>query len=142
MLSCHDNDCYFRFLLAALELGCNDLEGELPTELGGLSFLETLAVNSNKLNGTMPASLGNMTMLTRLDVSNNTLTGAIPGSVANLPHLVLLDVSDNSLSGPVPTCTLTFKAISAELCVCAVRKYIETLHETARLIDNHPMNKC
>ena len=81
----------------------NNLDGELPQELGNLSTLYTLALSGNRLTGEIPSSIGNLTSLTSLGLSDNQLTGAIPSSIGNLTGLTYMNLSDNELTGAIPS---------------------------------------
>ena len=86
-----------------LDLSDNQLSGEVPSELGSLSNLESLNLSSNELTGTIPAELGSLSKLQGLSLWGNQLTGPVPtwlGSLANLRYLYL---NSNQLSGPIPT---------------------------------------
>ena len=61
-----------------LDLSYNDLTGEIPPELGGLSNLTSLTLGGNQLTGEIPPELGRLSNLTGLWLSNNQLTGEIP----------------------------------------------------------------
>ncbi|XP_051137610.1 receptor-like protein EIX1 isoform X2 [Andrographis paniculata] len=86
-----------------LDLSCNNLIGEIPSELTGLRNLRGLNLSHNSLNGEIPAKIGELTSLESLDLSNNNLLGKIPYSLSNLYFLSHLNLSNNNLSGPIPT---------------------------------------
>ena len=85
-----------------LYLSRNQLTGEIPSELGGLSKLMTLNLRDNQLTGSIPAQLGNLTNLETLYLSRNQLTGEIPSELGGLSKLTILDFSGNQLTGPIP----------------------------------------
>jgi hypothetical protein len=120
----------FYTALRTLEMSDTATTGTLPTELGLLTALSTLAIERNRwLSGTLPTQLGklsslqsmslvklpqcsgplpaewsNMTALTKLDVSLNPgLTGEIPELLHNRAVVGLLDLKhDGSLSLSLP----------------------------------------
>jgi len=93
----------FFFLFLVLQLGDNQLVGNIPTKIGSLKQLSTLALQYNKLTGQIPLSLGTLEKLRRLNLSFNNFNGTVPATLAHLEHLEVLDVQNNSLSGIVPS---------------------------------------
>ena len=85
-----------------LILDNNQLTGEIPAELGNLTYLTELHLDNNQLTGEIPAELGNLTNLKDLDLSNNQLTGEIPSALADLSNLEVLLLSGNQLTGCIP----------------------------------------
>ena len=85
-----------------LELDSNELVGEIPPELGGLSDLRTLDLVANSLTGEIPPELGSLSKLTRLNLGRNELTEGIPPELANLTSLGALDLWENRLTGGIP----------------------------------------
>jgi len=80
----------------------NQLTGNIPSELGSLSNLTTLWLGNNQLNGSIPAELDNLSNLTTLLLINNQLTGNIPAELGNLTNLTGLNISSNYISGCFP----------------------------------------
>ena len=86
-----------------LNLSANELNGEIPAELGNLANLSGyLNLDVNELSGEIPASLGNLTNLQELSLLGNGLSGAIPAELGDLTNLQLLYLSANELSGEIP----------------------------------------
>ena len=81
----------------------NNLEGEIPAELGKLSHLEGLYLARNDLSGSIPAELGDLSSLRTLMLFDNELTGTIPYQFGNLESLEVMHLSRNQLSGRIPT---------------------------------------
>ena len=81
----------------------NNLEGEIPAELGRLSQLEGLYLARNELSGSIPPELGDLYNLEVLMLFDNDLTGAIPYQFGNLESLEVMHLSRNQLSGRIPT---------------------------------------
>uniref|UniRef100_A0A6N2MKL8 Uncharacterized protein n=1 Tax=Salix viminalis TaxID=40686 RepID=A0A6N2MKL8_SALVM len=88
--------------LTAIDLSCNDFEGEIPVVLGDLKALHLLNLSNNFLNGGIPPSLSSLKELEALDLSQNKLSGHIPVQLAQLNFLEVLNLSHNVLSGPIP----------------------------------------
>ena len=85
-----------------LNLTSNQLKGEIPPELAGLTNLGLLALGGNELTGTIPTWLGSLANLEELYLWGNELTGEIPSELGNLVNLVELHLADNQLTGEVP----------------------------------------
>lgn len=85
-----------------LYLGGNQLSGKIPAELVKLTGLVDLNLSENQLSGEIPAELGSLSELASLDLSGNQLSGKIPAELGNLSELVVLRLSENRLSGEIP----------------------------------------
>ena len=78
------------------------VDGEIPTELGNLTNLTRLSLSENQLTGEIPRELGNLSSLTGLYLHENQLTGPIPPELSELTKLERLYISQNMLTGCVP----------------------------------------
>ncbi|KAG8366780.1 hypothetical protein BUALT_Bualt16G0003300 [Buddleja alternifolia] len=92
--------------LQKLSLNENRLSGGVNEVIDGLSqcrnrSLETLNLGDNELNGNIPSSLGLLKNLKYLLLSNNLFTGPIPSSIGNLSSLVVMDLYQNSWEGVI-----------------------------------------
>ena len=85
-----------------LELGDNDLHGQIPPQLGNLSNLQMLGLWRNELNGGIPAELGKLSNLRTLELGDNELSGEIPPELGLLSNLKELDLYRNQLVGAIP----------------------------------------
>ena len=85
-----------------LVLSSNQLTGEIPAELGGLTNLVGLELQGNQLTGEIPVELGGLTNLVGLELQGNQLTGEIPVELGGLTNLRLLYLQDNELTGEIP----------------------------------------
>ena len=63
--------------LTDLFLYGNNLNDEIPTELGDLGNLTALILDNNKLTGSIPEELGSMASLEQMWLRNNQLSGEI-----------------------------------------------------------------
>ena len=88
--------------VVALHLVGVGLEGEIPLELGDLSFLEELELPYNELRGEIPPGLGNLRRLRHLNLYENDIGGEIPPELGKLENLVSLHLSYNDLEGVIP----------------------------------------
>ncbi|CAL8150123.1 unnamed protein product [Prunus armeniaca] len=89
-------------LVKSIDLSSNNLEGEIPQEIGSLTFLGTLNLSRNQLTGNIPSIVGSMHRLETLDLSNNRLSGQIPQTLASLTFLAHLNLANNNLVGRIP----------------------------------------
>ncbi|XP_057951701.1 receptor-like protein EIX1 [Malania oleifera] len=92
-------------LATIMDLSCNNLYGEIPTELTRLQGLISLKLSMNKFHGMIPKKIGSMTQLESFDLSMNQLSGEIPKGISNLTFLQNLNLSYNNLSGRIPLST-------------------------------------
>ena len=67
--------------LVVIGLNENQLNGEIPEELGNLSNLSELYLYENQLSGEIPEELGNLSNLTELQLCCNELSGEIPSEL-------------------------------------------------------------
>lgn len=89
-------------VVTTIHLSANNLSGEIPASISGLSHLANLYLSCNQLTGEIPSSLGDIKGLYSLGLVENELTGTIPQSICELPNLYDLDLQDNKLSGSFP----------------------------------------
>ena len=90
--------------LEVLNLGGNELIGEIPTGLGDLANLKVLGLGGggNELSGEIPSELRNLANLRVFDLSENQLTGPVPTWLGSLAYLEVLHLGANELSGGIP----------------------------------------
>ncbi|RDX66019.1 Receptor-like protein 12, partial [Mucuna pruriens] len=89
-------------LLRNLDLSTNNLSGEIPLGLFGLTQLYFLNLSKNHFMGKIPSKIGGMKNLESLDLSNNHLSGEIPASISSLSFLSYLNLSYNDFTGQIP----------------------------------------
>jgi len=86
-----------------ISINRNDLDGEIPAELGDLENLKYLSVYDNtELTGKLPKELGNLENLEYLKFSRGKIGGEIPKELGNLENLRYLDFIYNQLEGEIP----------------------------------------
>ncbi|KAH9715392.1 Receptor-like protein 1 [Citrus sinensis] len=88
--------------MVGLDLSCNQLTGDIPSEIGDLKKIRGLNLSHNCLSGSIPRSFSNLKMIESLDLSNNRLSGQIPAQLIELNFLSNFNVSYNNLSGLIP----------------------------------------
>ncbi|KAL6124175.1 hypothetical protein ACLB2K_076690 [Fragaria x ananassa] len=86
--------------LQSLAMGENSFTGNIPN-IGKLSKLVQLSFPNNQLSGRIPSTLGNLTMLITLELQGNILNGSTPSSLAECHSLLTLDLSRNNLDGTI-----------------------------------------
>ncbi len=89
--------------LKELDLFENNLSGEIPSTIGNLYYLEWLNCRNNNLSGQIPHELGDLVYLENFNFGNNLLTGNIPSELGNLNNLLYLVLNNNQLSGEIPS---------------------------------------
>src|SRR5690606_22906324 len=89
--------------VVAIELGFNNLQGEIPATIGNLENLESLKLFFNQIGGTLPEEIGTLKNLKVLDLNSNNISGTIPVSIENLVNLENLLLSSNNLTGMLPS---------------------------------------
>ena len=85
-----------------LDLSQNQLNGEIPAEIGRLTDLQDLDLFGNQLRGEIPPEIGSLANVTRLALWANQLTGEVPPEFGNLASLEWVALGINELSGPIP----------------------------------------
>ena len=88
--------------VTGLHLAGLGLNGRIPSDLGRLDRLVSLALPRNRLTGRIPPELGDLASLEHLKLNFNALTGGIPPELAKLANLKDLQLRENRLTGPVP----------------------------------------
>jgi Leucine-rich repeat (LRR) protein len=93
----------FRTIFTILDFSCNNFDGPIPEEIGGLTLLYFLNLSHNTLIGQIPPSLGKLNNLESLDLSSDNLFGKIPVQLTDgLIFLSVLNLSFNQLVGQIP----------------------------------------
>ncbi|KAI3686011.1 hypothetical protein L1987_79680 [Smallanthus sonchifolius] len=88
--------------LENLDLGFNNLDGQMPVSLGHLTRLRYLNLEGNTLSGLIPSSFENFTRIEYLYLQQNRLTGPILPKIGNPETLIDLRLFDNYLTGSIP----------------------------------------
>ena len=85
-----------------IQLSNNNLDGEIPFDISGLSALETLDLSGNQISGAFPLQVTALTGLKVLNLGNNNITGSIPSEIGSLTALTRLKLRSNLLDGSLP----------------------------------------
>ncbi|TYI08772.1 hypothetical protein ES332_A09G024600v1 [Gossypium tomentosum] len=97
--------------LSHLDLGANNLSGEIPSFLTHwlnpfifelLTNLQLLSLDRNLLHGSIPYEIGNMTNLIELQLDSNHISNSTPSSLLHLPNSLHLSMASNLSEGPIP----------------------------------------
>ncbi|XP_038887943.1 receptor-like protein 50 [Benincasa hispida] len=102
--------------LEVLELGQNNIQGQIPTWMWSMSreSLKVLNLSHNALTGVEePRNAFPWVNLYVLDLSNNRLRESFPilPAICKLSSLVALDLSSNLMSGMLPPCIGNFSSL-------------------------------
>jgi Leucine-rich repeat (LRR) protein len=88
-----------------ISLGLNGLPGEVPSQIGDLTYLTTHDLTDNHLTK-VPPEIGSLTNLSRLNLAFNDLSG-LPIGLGNLTHLTSLYLAGIGLESFLPIGNLT-----------------------------------
>ncbi|XP_054816999.1 receptor-like protein EIX2 [Prosopis cineraria] len=94
--------------LNILDLGNNQLHGIVPSSIwDDSSVLKILRLRQNRFQGNIPSSLCRLSYLQSLDIASNNLSGAIPLCIENLKAMMIKQALDDrsnvdKASEPVP----------------------------------------
>ena len=83
-------------------LSSNNLTGSIPTDLAGLTKLQTLTLRGNRLTGGIPDLSALSDTLGWLNLERNELAGNIPTWLGDFTELRGLGLGHNRLSGSIP----------------------------------------
>lgn len=86
-----------------INLGHNNLDGELPPEVGAFINLETFWLHGNTIKGSIPKTIGFLGLLKSLGLWDNDLRGEIPTEIGLMSSLESIYLYRNSLNGSVPS---------------------------------------
>ncbi|KAL4560731.1 hypothetical protein LXL04_032885 [Taraxacum kok-saghyz] len=86
----------------AIDLSCNNFEGEIPQSIHDLRGIQALNLSNNHFIGHVLPSLWHLKNLEALDLSRNKLSGEIPQQLVQLGFLSIFNVSFNRLEGRIP----------------------------------------
>ncbi|XP_061376210.1 receptor-like protein EIX1 [Gastrolobium bilobum] len=88
--------------LRYLNLGANNLSGEIPDCWIMWPYLVEVNLQSNHFVGNLPPSMGSLAELDSLNIRNNSLSGIFPPILKRTSKLISLDLGENKLTGIIP----------------------------------------
>ncbi|KAL0306221.1 UNVERIFIED_CONTAM: LRR receptor-like serine/threonine-protein kinase [Sesamum radiatum] len=88
--------------LVVLGLAETGISGSLPSSIGRLKRIQTIAIYTSLLSGPIPEEIGDCTELQNLYLYQNSITGSIPRRIGELRKLQSLLLWQNSLVGTIP----------------------------------------
>jgi len=106
----------------------NNLQGEIPPELGQLRNLQFLGLANNQITGVIQESIGGLSNLSQIDLLGNRLTRSVLMSFSTLLNLRCIFVDGNHLSG-----NLDFLSASLSKCRSLITIDISNNAFTGRL---------
>jgi hypothetical protein len=80
-----------------INLGGNNLQGEIPPEIQQLGSLRVLKLNSNQLKGEIPVQLARLTNLEELYLNDNQLEGYMDLEFSVMPNIRVMALQNNNL---------------------------------------------
>ena len=90
--------------LTKLSIGFNQINGEVPKEIGKSRVLQLFAASGNKLLGRFQQTILNISSLADLDLGSNYLHGELPSSLgSSLSNLQGLALGNNFFGGHIPS---------------------------------------
>ena len=93
----------------------NQLDGELPVELGLLEGMEHFSVYLNTISGPLPESIKLWKKLSMLILENNRFTGNLPTYMDEWPNLDTASFAHNQFTGDIPSFAASTKLRSLAL---------------------------
>ncbi|KAL2480013.1 putative LRR receptor-like serine/threonine-protein kinase [Abeliophyllum distichum] len=88
--------------VTALDISSMNLSGNIPSQLGNLSFLVSINLSSNYFYGSLPREMIQLRRLQIIDFRFNSFSGQIPSWFGFLQNLRLLNLRNNSFTGFIP----------------------------------------
>ncbi|KAK9862513.1 hypothetical protein WJX84_006776 [Apatococcus fuscideae] len=87
--------------LEVLDLGVNNLTGEVDVLLANMPYLMSFIVDDNQLQGTLPEEFLTVT-LRIFQIQGNNFSGTLPASLGSQRSLTAVQLDENPISGPIP----------------------------------------
>ncbi|KAJ6854194.1 putative receptor-like protein kinase [Iris pallida] len=97
--------------MISLALDFNELRGTIPMTLWTLKKLQVMYLSFNRLTGSIPSDIGQMTNLATISFVENEFSGQIPDLVGNVSGLQILELAENKLSSSIPSCLWSLQGL-------------------------------
>mmetsp|Transcript_20561 Transcript_20561/g.43084 ORF Transcript_20561/g.43084 Transcript_20561/m.43084 type:complete len:499 (-) Transcript_20561:158-1654(-) len=100
-----------------LWMDSNDIDGPIPTEIGGLTSLQSLSITECDLEGSIPTEIGSLSNMKQMWLYDNQLTGDFPTEIGGLLDLKIFKAHSNDLGGtmPIEICTRRYYNVLDDL---------------------------
>ncbi|KAM4078854.1 hypothetical protein ACB094_09G071900 [Castanea mollissima] len=108
--------------LVYLELGMNNLTGNILAWIGNFSSLYALGLCRNNFQGSIPSELGGLTGLVIFRLGVNNLSGTIPHPIYNISSIYIFSVTQNWLHGSLPP-DVGLTLPNLQLFYCAINNF-------------------
>jgi hypothetical protein len=92
-------------LVTGIKLNGYAIRGQIPTQFGVITTLQSLELGSNLITGSLTSEflLPLAKQLVLLDLSSNQLTGTLPSALGQMSALQTLTLSTNFIDGTIPS---------------------------------------
>ncbi|WP_065218294.1 MULTISPECIES: PL29 family lyase N-terminal domain-containing protein [Butyricimonas] len=94
----HGINCRKDGTIYEIDLGSNNLSGELPASIGEFDKIFFIDLSENQLTGALPQEIGNLKQLLSLKISRNNFTNL--DALKLCPSISLLEIGVNKFSNP------------------------------------------
>ena len=109
--------------LDTLTLSNCSLTGDIPSEIGKVSTLTSFSADGNNIVGSIPSEIGLLDRLVHLNLDSTYLSGSLPNEIQQLSNLNFLDLHDNSkMTGTIPNFIGSMESLGTNSCASCLWK--------------------